>query len=355
VLERLVQRPPLRLESRTPQADAVRSGETRLISFADDAWLERVSDDADHFAVLSNLRPRTLIVAPLRARASVIGAITIGRFAAEPAFTEEDRAFADELGRRAGMAVENARLYRELAAASEAKSRFLSTMSHELRTPLNAIIGYASLLRDGVSGPLPPAQREHVSRILTASDHLLLLINEVLALSRIEAGKEEVDHARCDGAQMARDVAELVAPIARQKGLRLDVDAPASLPLRTDETKVRQVLLNLLSNACKFNDHGSVTLSVQASDRYATFRVSDTGPGIPPEELDRIFEPFYQVSQGTTRAADGTGLGLTVSRRLAHLLGGDLNVESTPGEGSTFTLTLPLDRADPTPGDGRNT
>ena len=342
VLERLKDRPPLLVDGDTPLGEVVRTGETQLISVADDGFFAHVADDADHLSLLASLGPRTLIVAPLRARASVIGAIAMGRFDGGHPYTEEDRAFARELGRRAGMAVENARLYRELEEASEAKSQFLSTMSHELRTPLNAIIGYASLLRDGVAGQLSEPQREHISRILTASDHLLLLINEVLTLARVEAGKEHVDTVQCDLAQLVNDVASLISPIVRERGLTLEIDSPQSVPCTTDGTKLRQILLNLLSNACKFAERGTVALSLEERQGEAVFSVRDTGRGIATDDLERIFEPFYQVSQGTTRTEGGTGLGLTVSRRLARLLGGDLRVESTLGTGSTFTLTVPL-------------
>ncbi len=232
---------------------------------------------------------------------------------------------------------------RTAVAASQAKSNFLAVMSHELRTPLNAILGFSSLLLDGLAGPLNDQQREQVRRIRGGGRHLLALIEEILALTRIESGREEIRLTDEDALTLARDGAALAEPMARAAGLELIVHIPSGrCPVRTDVTKVRQILLNLLSNAVKFTPAGQVELRVACESEYVTFEVQDTGIGIEPALLPQIFEPFYQVDQSKTRRVPGMGLGLTVARRMARLLGGDIEVVTTPGHGSTFTFTLPL-------------
>ena len=230
---------------------------------------------------------------------------------------------------------------RDAESASHAKSDFLAVMSHELRTPLNAIIGYASLLADGVTGPLSDAQAVQLGRVKASATHLLALIEQILSLSRIEARQEDVRLEPIDARTLVVEAAELVEPLIASKGLTLDVDAPAdACRLDTDVTKVRQILLNLLTNAAKFTDHGTIGCRVSAEPAIVVFEVGDTGRGIPPDDLARVFEPFWQGDAGRARP-EGAGLGLSVSRRLARLLGGDITVRSTPGRGSTFTLSLP--------------
>ncbi len=228
-------------------------------------------------------------------------------------------------------------------SASQAKSEFLASMTHELRTPLAAIVSYMEVLEGEMVGPVAPLQKSYLGRVKTAAWHLISIIGEILTFSRIEAGKEEVSVQVVDAAELARGVVELFEPQALQKGLTLAVVADAKrLALATDPTKLRQILINLLGNAMKFTDVGEVTLRLAAADDRLTFEVRDTGPGITAADLDRIFDPFTQADQSLKRSKGGTGLGLPVSRRLAHLLGGDLSVESTPGRGATFRLWLPL-------------
>lgn len=244
---------------------------------------------------------------------------------------------------------ERRRAAEELLAAKEAaeqantaKSQFLTVMSHELRTPLNAIMGYEDLLEAEVVGPVNATQKEHLGRIKAGARQLLELINQILSLARIEAGKEVVDLEPVDAAELASETLLFIEPLVRQKGLELRSDFPQEgLSLVTDAGKVRQILLNLLGNAVKFTDEGEVALSVRKDRGWVEFRIRDTGPGIDPRHSDRIFEPFIQVDLSQTRRYGGTGLGLAVSRELARLLGGDLRVASALGEGSTFTLTLP--------------
>ncbi|MDQ3995695.1 MAG: HAMP domain-containing histidine kinase, partial [Gemmatimonadota bacterium] len=232
--------------------------------------------------------------------------------------------------------------------ASRAKSDFLATMSHELRTPLNAIIGYQNLLADGVTGPVSDSQRRQLARIGASAQHLLMLIDEVLTLSRVEAGKESPHIDPVDVSHVLDDVGAIIEPLARQKSLDFRVIQPADpVVIQSDAGKLRQAVLNLLSNAVKFTGRGSVTLRAFDAGDDVAFEVRDTGIGIAAENLQRIFEPFWQVEASTTRTAPGTGLGLAVTRRLAHLLGGEVSVQSAVGEGSTFTLVLPRNAPQP--------
>ena len=240
----------------------------------------------------------------------------------------------------------------EAESASRAKSDFLATMSHELRTPLNAVIGYTQLLADEVTGPLTVAQQVQLGRIRVSARHLLSLIEEILTLSRLEAGKESVVLERVCLEGVVNDAAAIVEPLAVAKGLAFRASCTDRLMLETDPGKLRQILVNLLSNAVKFTERGEVALVVARRGDEVLCEVRDTGIGIDRTHLERIFEPFWQVERAATRRAGGTGLGLGVSQRLARLLGGDITVESAPGRGSTFRVVLPLaERAVDAPAD----
>ncbi|MBW3571887.1 MAG: PAS domain S-box protein [Gemmatimonadetes bacterium] len=282
------------------------------------------------------------VLVPLRARGRTLGALSLAAGPGRRPYHAGDARAALEFADRAALAVDNARLFAQVEEANRAKSQFLATMSHELRTPLNAVLGYTSLLESGIPEPLSDAVLQYVGRVGLSARHLSQLIEEILAFSRLEAGRETVAAAPVDVGEVVREVEAIVEPLAREKGLRLVVNAAApSPPLRTDPRKLRQILLNLLGNAIKFTARGEIVFTTRAQDGDVLFCVRDTGVGVPREHLERIFEPFWQVEQGNTRVAQGTGLGLSVSRRLAHLLGGTLHAESRPGEGSTFVLRLP--------------
>jgi ammonium transporter len=242
--------------------------------------------------------------------------------------------------------------------AGSAKSRFLASMSHELRTPLNAIIGFTRLVSRNSEG-LPTRQVDNLSKILVSAEHLLLLIDDILDLSRVEAGEMSLDVAETQIADVLQEVTDSLEPLIDRPGVKMVVEAAPGLPqVMTDRDKVKQILLNLVSNAIKYTDEGSIALRAEATDGRLRVGVSDTGVGIPADELGKIFEEFQQADTASTRRRGGTGLGLTISRRLARTLGGDVTVKSKLGAGSTFTLDLPLnypgDQAKPD-GDGRQT
>ncbi|HEU4884546.1 MAG TPA: ATP-binding protein [Longimicrobium sp.] len=305
---------------------------------------------------LHALLPTAWVVVPLAVRGRVLGALTLCRTDPGVRYRESEVGLAEELARRGALAAENARLFRAAQAASRAKSQFLATVSHEIRTPINAVMGYAELLEMGLGGPLEEKQAEYVGRIQGSSRHLLSLVNDVLDLSKIEAGEMAVRSEALPLRATADRAMEQVEPQARGKaiGLSLEWSCPEDDVYVGDEDRVSQVLVNLLSNAVKFTQPGgSVTVTCSAStlgpptladagDRmWVAVEVADTGIGIPPDKLEAVFEPFMQVDAGHTRREGGTGLGLAISQRLSRLMGGELTVESAPGQGSRFTLWLP--------------
>jgi PAS domain S-box-containing protein len=249
----------------------------------------------------------------------------------------ERTALLREANEDLALAVEHAQ------AADRAKSAFLSAMSHELRTPLNSVIGFTGVLLGGMAGPLQPQQEEPLRIVQRNGRHLLDLINDVLDLSKIEASEMRLAALPFDLVQSLREAMEALVPAASAKGLELrQVSAVEALPMTGDRRRVAQILLNLLSNAVKFTERGSVTARLSLAEGHAFLAVQDTGPGIPAKDLPRLFREFEQLDEGLARRNEGTGLGLALSRRLARLMNGTIEVASEPGLGSTFTLSLPL-------------
>jgi len=231
----------------------------------------------------------------------------------------------------------------ELEKANRLKSEFLASMSHELRTPINALIGYASLMLDRIYGDLTPRQEEGLQRIQSAAQHLLALINDILDLAKIEAGRMPLHLEEVTLADIMTEISQQIEPMVKKKDLSFNIELPSrSLALHTDRTKVKQILLNLLSNAVKFTHTGGIWITVSKDEEDLRFDVRDTGIGIREADLDAIWEDFRQVDQSRTREFGGTGLGLSITRKLIDGLGGHVFAESVYGKGSTFTVVLPI-------------
>ncbi len=231
----------------------------------------------------------------------------------------------------------------EAERANTIKSDFLAVMSHELRTPLTAIMGYEELLSDGITGPVTELQRQQLGRINASARHLLGLIDEILTFARVDIGRERVRWESMSVNQMLSVAASLVEPMATAKKLKYAIELlDEDQAIQTDGTKLRQMLVNLLSNGVKFTEKGEVRLTSSVRNGMLEIRIVDTGVGIDAENVEYVFEAFWQVEQTATRKAGGTGLGLSVTRKLARLLGGDVTVASRVGAGTTFLLTLPL-------------
>jgi signal transduction histidine kinase len=295
---------------------------------------------------------RALLAAPMLREGGAIGCILLRK--PEPgAFTARQIALLEAFAAQAVIAIENVRLFteiqeknRQLEVASQHKSQFLANMSHELRTPLNAIIGYTEMMADGLYGEISEKAQGVLERVQNNGRHLLGLINDVLDLSKIEAGQLTLTVEPYSVADMVATVLSATESLARTKGLALRSAVTPGLPTGNgDARRLAQVLLNLVGNAIKFTDSGSVEVrAVQTADRFE-FSVVDSGFGIAPEDQARIFDEFQQVDNSSTRKKGGTGLGLSISRKIVELHGGRITVESEVGKGSTFKVIVPINAA----------
>ena len=308
---------------------------------------EEPSSPVNEIILGAGYRARLLV--PLLGADRIVGALVVRR-QAPGEFPKGTVELLQTFAAQSVLAIQNARLFgeigeksRQLELASQHKSQFLANMSHELRTPLNAILGYTELILDDIYGEAPAKMRSVLERVQRNGKHLLGLINDVLDLSKIEAGQLTLSLADYSIAEVVQTVLTAVEPLASQKHLVLKSELPPSLPMaRGDERRIAQVLLNLVGNAIKFTDTGEVAVQASAANGAFTIAVRDTGPGVSEADQAKIFEEFQQADSSSTKKKGGTGLGLSIAKRIIELHGGKIGVESRVGEGSTFAITLPL-------------
>jgi signal transduction histidine kinase len=340
----------------------IRTQKPVIIPTLDLAAVRGTARDAETMRLLDDVRPTSFMCVPLVARGRSFGAMSFTMTDSGRTFNQDDLELAGEVARRTSVAIDNALIYRrslalrlEAEAASNAKSDFLAKMSHEIRTPINAMMGYAELLELRIAGPITEMQAKQLSRIRASGEHLTSLVNEILDLAKIESGRMGVEPIVGIAGDAADAALNLIRPQAATKNIDLvskAVGDPRAEYLG-DPQRVQQIITNLLSNAVKFTEAGgSVSIrcgttrhapipATNGTASWTSITVQDTGAGIALGDQDRIFHPFVQVDVGYTRAHGGTGLGLTISRNLAQMMGGDISVESVVGEGSRFTLWLP--------------
>jgi len=292
---------------------------------------------------------RALLAVPLLREEQVVGALMIRR-RTPGAFGKSIIDLMQSFASQSALAIQNARLFqeiedksRQLESASQHKSQFLANMSHELRTPLAAILGYAELMQEGFYGTPSEKSLDALTRIRSNGKHLLGLINTVLDIAKIESGQFTLNMGEYAVESVVETVRSATESLAQNKKLALKTDVAKSLPFGLgDEQRLTQVLLNLVGNAIKFTDAGEVRVSAQAVNGNFNVSVADTGPGIPADQLTRIFEQFHQVDSSNTKAKGGTGLGLAISKQIVEMHGGRIWVESILGKGSTFHMELPI-------------
>lgn len=346
----------LPLEAPVPLAEVAREGAPLFLAAAEDllrypAW----------GAAMISAGAAAAAIVPVWANGELRGVLGLA-WPESRGFDEDERAFVLTLGVMCAQAIMRAHLRAAEKAATRAslsaqkvaelanksKADFVATISHELRTPMNAVIGYTRIIADELCGPITALQRDHLNRVSASGKHLLGLVEQLLSHARIESGEETLELADVALSELVEQSLVLVRPLADQKPLRLRVvDLQQSVHLHTDVGKVRQILVNLLANAVKFSDRGDVVIALRTegldADARVFFEVSDTGAGIAPEHRGRIFEPFWRANPSAARNREGTGLGLSLARQLARLLGGDVVlVASAPGRGSTFIVSLPV-------------
>jgi PAS domain S-box-containing protein len=326
----------------------LRTGESELVPDVSEEMLDQVAWDAEHAQALKNF-VRGYLCVPLRAGNRILGAMMLARAKTSPRYGESDLALAEEVARRAGLAVENARLYAEMRDASAQKSKFLSAVSHDLRTPANAITLLSSLIRketEQMGAGEASRLIERCRRLETASASFADLLSDLLEIGSFDSGQKKLREEDFPLSDVIEETLATCAAAAREKGLRLRVRWDVAPPgIRGDRTEFGRVLLNLVSNAVKFTQRGFVKVEVsRASDGSLQIGVRDTGPGIPPEHISSVFSEFFQVQNDERDRSKGSGLGLAIARRIMQALKGSLQVESQVGVGSLFTASLPAAR-----------
>lgn len=328
---------PETLESR---GFSVESAE--LVTDVTAGWVDEASADRDWAQLCRVVEPTSLMRIRMRAGDHDWGSVTVYAWNGADRFGRTDLGMASEIVRRAAIAAENARLFRLAQEASRAKSNFLAVVSHELRTPLSGVLGYANVLSDELVGELNDEQKKYLESIVQITRHLARLIEQLLVFARIDRGDDALSRDETEAVRLASDVATLVGALAQEKALSLRVLAPDDpVPMITDEKKLSQILINLVTNAIKYTREGEVRLELEPDGEDVVFRVVDTGVGIEEDWWEDIFLPFHQVEDPRTRETGGTGIGLSLVKDLAELLGGGVSVDSEVGRGSTFTVRVP--------------
>ena len=334
------------LPERSPASEVLRTGLPLIGDLGDPMWASVIRD----WAIADDLGP--VLTMPMVSAGVVVGTLTAARHSGELAFHQPDLVRAQLIATPLASAVQVARLFEDLRSANnelldanQHKSIFLANMSHELRTPLNSILGFSELLRDDTTGRFDVSTRHRfLDQIHTSGQHLLDLINDVLDLSKVEAGQMEFHPEQVDLAESVRLVLSTVEPLAKTKDISIASDLGPDIHLVADPIKLKQMLLNLVSNAIKFTANGGrVSIQTRQVESWIEVAVADTGIGIAGTDLERLFVEFQQLDSGHGRQQEGTGLGLALTKRFAELHGGEVTVQSAPGQGSTFTLRLPLE------------
>ncbi|HSH06519.1 MAG TPA: HAMP domain-containing sensor histidine kinase, partial [Burkholderiales bacterium] len=336
------------------RSQPIRLGEGAIGSAAATRAPVQIPDIMEHYEsrardVLVRAGARAVLAVPLLREGHILGAIAVIRNQSGE-FAPEVVKLLETFATQSAIAMQNARLFREieekgreLEIASQHKSQFLASMSHELRTPLNAILGFNEMILGEVYGEVPVDMKEPLEDIQTSGKHLLRLINNVLDLAKIEAGRMELALADYSVPDMVEGVRATLRPLAEAKGLEFNVAVPSDIPLaHGDAGRLTQCLMNLAGNSLKFTKQGQVAISVELKDALLVFRVADTGIGIPPEKIDSLFTEFKQTDATIASEYGGTGLGLAITRQFIEMHGGRIWVESEPGKGSTFIFEIPL-------------
>ena len=319
--------------------EAMKTGRAELLPVMGDAEAVGIAQSEDHLALLRAMRPTSLILAPLTARDKLLGVLLLASTRPERTFDAEDLHLAEELARRAALAVDNARLYARAQDAVTARDQLLAVVSHDLRNPLGVVMMSTSFLRELVPADNPQIARQ-LELIGRSAEQMHRMIEDLLDVARVDAGRLSVDPAPVPAAALVREAADLLRPLAEENGITLDAAVDDGLPaVMADHGRILQVFGNLGGNAVKFTPRGGrITLGAAADGNGVRFRVADTGLGVPAEHLPHLFDRFWQASRNDRR---GIGLGLAIVQGIVTQHGGRVWAESTPGEGSTFHFTLP--------------